>query len=122
MAKIGVLRRGEIAPLRLAGTMVLDLGIPRVPGHGATHDAGRELLGESRTQLKIPVIILTTPHNFLQDHLEAYRLGVGVAEYLLKGAESDRTLLDAILRTVTAPTAHPLRFQRWQPYGPHRRR
>lgn len=86
--------------------LVLDLHIPRGPEHGATYDAGRELLHESRKKWDVPVIILTTPHHFLQDHLAAYHLGV--ADYLLKGAEPDRRLHEAICRTVTTPPTHTL--------------
>ena len=78
--------------------LIMDLGIPRTAEHLAAHQAGRDLLAYSRRKLGIPVIVLTTPHNFLGDHLMAFRLGV--SDYILKGLDAERALLQALLRVL----------------------
>jgi DNA-binding response OmpR family regulator len=92
--------------------LVLDLGIPRDSSHAMTYNAGRELLRYSRETLDVPVIVMTTPHQFLDDHLLAFRLGV--VGYFIKGPQAEQSvaseldLLDALVCAIRPMPAHTL--------------
>lgn len=89
---------------------VLDLGLPGSSGQGPVREHGRELLRFARkSSVNIPVIVLTTAPNFLADHLVAAELGV--SDYLLKGAESEQELLQALIGRMTARQRRKVRVR-----------
>ena len=81
--------------------MVLDMGLPNRQGEQVSREEGIALLRTARqSAMNLPILVLTTPSNFLADHATAAEYGV--SDYLLKGAESEEQLLNAILEHVTA--------------------
>lgn len=77
--------------------VVLDFGIPRSAGEQSlpSREQGLELLRYLRSpRVNVPVVVLTTPPNFLDDHRNAANLGV--SDYLLKGADAEEKLATAL--------------------------
>lgn len=82
--------------------VILNLGLPGADKASDMHDEGLELLKSIHTHCpRASVIVVTAPHNSLAHQLQAVRLAAG---YLIKGADTEQQLRDAIWNLITAPT------------------
>lgn len=82
--------------------IILDMGIPSDPSdlEAPSRDEGIALLKYARSAaVNLPVIVLTTPPNFLGDHLLSASLGV--SDYLLKGTDSVERLIEVLIKLIT---------------------
>ena len=83
--------------------LLLDMGLPKNSTSKAARGTGLELLELARQpNLNVPVVVLTTPANFLDDHLAASLRGV--TDYLPKEANAAEHLLATLhSRILSAP-------------------
>jgi CheY-like chemotaxis protein len=82
---------------------ILDMGIPADPSdtRAPSRDEGLALLAFTRSpKINVPAIVLTTPPNYLGDHVVAAQLGI--SHYLLKGLDPDERLIESITQIIMA--------------------